>query len=387
MLDCVLDCPNEVFDDQQGTSTAETSAPPPDTRSAVSGDSSVHQSPSNVLFQRLASLETPERINASSTPSSQSPDPSSRSPTASSRSPDRSASNSAATITLPSTSTGVPLAGVSSTRPRPKRLRPSEMSNVAMYQDTIRISKPAMEIPLSSRNARNASERNTSSARNTSSSDPDRWSITKNVRNLTTGCLDLGDLPIHVSPDLVDRFMEISSENSINKIETGGLLAGIIEDSVHFKVTTLVIPKQNGRSDYWEAINEAEIQTYFSNNGLLLLGCIHTHPPPWTSFLSSVDLHQLFDFQKDNPSAVSIVIAPAHMPTNIPAYGYSLTDMGLTVLADCRKKGVHQHRYNILLSCFSSIIFILFQGTEAEMVMSCIRLLHILPGFLIYLSA
>jgi hypothetical protein len=40
------------------------------------------------------------------------------------------------------------------------------------------------------------------------------------------------------------------------KIETGGLLGGIVEDSVAFKVTTLVTPKQNGKSDYWEAIDE-----------------------------------------------------------------------------------------------------------------------------------
>ena len=163
---------------------------------------------------------------------------------------------------------------------------------------------------------------------------------------MTTGRLDIGTLPISVSPDLIANFLELSSENSANKIETGGLLGGVVEDSVRFKVTTLIIPKQNGRSDYWEALDEPEIQSLFSSRGLLLLGlgCIHTHPPPWSSFLSSIDLHQLFDFQKDNPSAVSIVVAPAHMPTHLPAYGYTLTDLGLTVLADCRKTGVHQHR-------------------------------------------
>ena len=141
-----------------------------------------------------------------------------------------------------------------------------------------------------------------------------RWSARTNVKNITTGSLTLGQLPIHVSPDLVDRFMEISAENSANKIETGGLLAGIIVESQYFKVTNLLIPKQIGQNDYWEASDEVEIQNYFASNELILLGCIHTHPPPWTSFLSSVDLHQLFDFQKDNPSLVSIVIAPAHMP-------------------------------------------------------------------------
>ena len=233
---------------------------------------------------------------------------------------------------------GVPLASTLPPRPNPKRLGPSQMTNLNFYQDTIRNPPPEIPVP-------NTDSERTSSCRSHLSSSS-RWSSAKNIRNITTGQLDLEVLPILVSPDLVDQFMHISANNSMNKIETVGLLGGVFEDSSQFKVTTLLIPKQTGRSDCWEAIDEAAIQTYFENKGLLLLGCIHSHPPPWTSFLSSVDLHQLFDFQKENPSAISIVIAPEHMPTHVPALGYSLTDLGLTVLADCRKRGFHQHRYN-----------------------------------------
>ena len=230
-----------------------------------------------------------------------------------------------------------------SERPRPKRLRPAELNNLEMYQDqeTIRISRPVRGVSSSS--SQTTEHSSTTFARHNSSSS-NRYSSLKNMRNVTTGRLALGEMPIIISPDLVDRFMEISTPNSYNKIETGGLLAGVIEESVRFKVTTLLIPKQNGRSDYWEAEDEAGIQAFFFKKELLLLGCIHTHPPPWTSFLSSIDLYQLFDFQKDNPSAVSVVVAPAHMPTHVPAYAYSLTDLGLTVLADCKRAGVHQHR-------------------------------------------
>ena len=258
-----------------------------------------------------------------------------------------------ATHNLPSSS-----AEILSTQPRPKRLRPAEMNKLHFYQETIR-SQPV----LSSRITRASSIRSGSETLHTSSSD--RWSTLKNIRNITTGALDLGNLPILVSPDLVDQFLEVSSHNSNMRIETGGLLGGIVEDSVAFKVTTLVIPRQNGRSDYWEAIDEVAIQTYFTNHDLILLGCIHTHPPPWTSFLSSVDLHQLFDFQKENPSSISIVVAPAHMPTDVPAFGYSLTDMGLTVLSDCRKKGVHQHRYTIPFS-YSFVIPFYLKGPKPE---------------------
>ena len=217
------------------------------------------------------------------------------------------------------------------------------MNNLEMYQDqeTIRIARPVRGVSASS--SQNTEHSSTTAARHNSSSS-NRYSSLKNIRNVTTGRLALGEMPIVISPDLVDRFLEISTPNSYNKIETGGLLAGIIEESVRFKVTTLVIPKQNGQSDYWEAEDEAGIQAFFFNKELLLLGCIHTHPPPWTAFLSSIDLHQLFDFQKDNPSAVSVVVAPAHMPTHVPAYAFSLTDLGLTVLADCKRTGVHQHR-------------------------------------------
>ena len=219
---------------------------------------------------------------------------------------------------------------VSRNLPLPKRMRPSEMSELYMYRDqeTLR-NAPRAEASSSSTSGSCHSRVPSSHHRNASSSN--RWSIVKNVRDLTTGSLDLGALPVCVSPDIVDRFLEMSSSNSANKLETGGLLAGVIEESVRFKITTLIIPKQKGISDYWEALDPVEIQAFFTTNQLLLLGSIHTHPPPWTSYLSSVDLHQLFDFQKDNPSAVSIVVAPAHMPSNVPAEASSLDRHG----SDC----------------------------------------------------
>ena len=245
--------------------------------------------------------------------------------------------------------------------PKPKRLRPSQMSNVDMYRDTIRNPPPGpSQASTQQRACPRSSSRSNSSNILRNSSLSARWSSTKNVRNITTGHLDLGMLPINVSPDVIERFLEISQHNSSNKLETGGLLGGVLEDSVRFKVTKLIIPKQNCRSDYWEALCETEIQEFFTRNDLLLLGCIHTHPPPWTSFLSSVDLHQLFDFQKDNPSAISIVVAPDHMPSHVPGYAYSLTDLGLTVLADCRRVGVHQHRYVVGLVCLFVCLLILF---------------------------
>ena len=214
---------------------------------------------------------------------------------------------------------------------KPRRLRPSELNNPELYQykETIKISAP--------KRSRNEIHPPNSNSWN-------RYNSLKNIRDVTTGQLDIGTLPIKVSPELIEMFLAVSEINTSNEIETGGLLGGVLEDSRRFVVTELILPKQTGRRDFWEAHDAPQIQEYFTTNGLIILGSIHIHPPPAESFLSSVDLHQQFDFQKDIPSAISIVLAPAHMPQNVPAYAYSLTDLGLTVLADCKKAGFHQHR-------------------------------------------
>ena len=59
-----------------------------------------------------------------------------------------------------------------------------------------------------------------------------------------------------------------------------------------------------------------------------------------TSFLSSVDLHALWDFARENNSIVSIVLAPEKK--TCPAF--CLTQLGLSELAKCKQKGFHQHK-------------------------------------------
>ena len=64
-----------------------------------------------------------------------------------------------------------------------------------------------------------------------------------------------------------------------------------------------------------------------------MLGLIHTHPR-MTSFLSSVDLHALWDNARFNKSLVSIVLAPEK--ETAPAF--CLTDHGLAELEKCKEK-------------------------------------------------
>ena len=70
-----------------------------------------------------------------------------------------------------------------------------------------------------------------------------------------------------------------------------------------------------------------------------MLGLIHTHPK-WDSFLSSVDIHALWDYAKDNPSLISIVLAPKK--NTAPAY--CLTSLGFREISQCKEKGFHKHR-------------------------------------------
>ena len=82
---------------------------------------------------------------------------------------------------------------------------------------------------------------------------------------------------------------------------------------------------------WWEVQDERQITNYVVYHDMIMLGLIHTHPQ-MTSFLSSVDLHALWDYAKDNQSLVSIVLAPEKKTP--PAY--CLTKLGLS-LENARK--------------------------------------------------
>ena len=71
---------------------------------------------------------------------------------------------------------------------------------------------------------------------------------------------------------------------------------------------------------------------------LVMLGIIHTHPT-WTSFLSSVNLHALWDYAQYNPSLISIVVSPKHNTS--PAF--CLTSLGLKDVGKCKEEGFHKH--------------------------------------------
>jgi proteasome lid subunit RPN8/RPN11 len=121
-------------------------------------------------------------------------------------------------------------------------------------------------------------------------------------------------------------------------METGGILAGK-HLGQFFQVTHLLIPEQTAASDRWEVQDERQITNFFVYHPeLILLGLIHTHPK-MTSFLSSVDLHALWDYARFNNRLVSIVLAPEKKT----APAFCLTDHGLAELSKCKETGFHRH--------------------------------------------
>ena len=144
---------------------------------------------------------------------------------------------------------------------------------------------------------------------------------------------------IHIPSDLVYKFEQLSNANTAEGRETGGIIAG--QDlGEYFQVTHLIIPQQTATSDAWEVHDERQITNFFVYHpDLIMLGLIHTHPR-MTSFLSSVDLHALWDYARHNYSLVSIVLAPEKKTS--PAF--CLTSLGLTEIGKCKKNGFHKHR-------------------------------------------
>ncbi|CAF0803905.1 unnamed protein product [Adineta steineri] len=143
---------------------------------------------------------------------------------------------------------------------------------------------------------------------------------------------------ITVPNDITPKFLQAAQRNTERKIETCGILAGVRRNDQYI-ITHIVVPKQNGGPDSCDTEKEEEMVEYISNNDLITLGWIHTHPTQ-TVFLSSVDLHTHLPYQMLMQEAIAIVISPKYNETAI----FSLTtDTGIQVLSTCKKTGFHEH--------------------------------------------
>ncbi|PAV63849.1 hypothetical protein WR25_03257 [Diploscapter pachys] len=140
-----------------------------------------------------------------------------------------------------------------------------------------------------------------------------------------------------VSGELIEKFLDHAKENTMNNVETCGILCGkMVRD--RFMVTHVIIPRQKGSADGCIAEGEEEVFRLQDNEGLITLGWIHTHPSQ-TAFLSSVDLHTHCAYQTMMGEAIAIVAAPAKQEVGT----FVLTPEGLSTIGACELTGFHPH--------------------------------------------
>ena len=99
--------------------------------------------------------------------------------------------------------------------------------------------------------------------------------------------------------DLISKFLEIAKANSDMNIETLGTFGGRLCNN-KFRVTHLLIPKQQGQSDSCTMEGFEDVLELHEKEDLTLLGWIHTHPA-YSVFLSSVDMHNQYERQRMLP--------------------------------------------------------------------------------------
>ncbi|CAG5135339.1 unnamed protein product, partial [Candidula unifasciata] len=152
------------------------------------------------------------------------------------------------------------------------------------------------------------------------------------------GGMKAGQLRTVIVPSsLMSNFLSVAALNTSREAETMGILFGKLSQG-KFIITNLFIPQQKGGHDSCDMENEEELIVYQDEQNLITLGWIHTHPTQ-TAFLSSVDLHSHFPWQKMMPEAIAIVCSPKYDETGI----FTLTDHGLDVIGSCKQKGFHPH--------------------------------------------
>ena len=95
------------------------------------------------------------------------------------------------------------------------------------------------------------------------------------------------------------KFLEIAKANSDRNIETLGTFGGQLCNN-KFRVTHLLIPKQQGQSDSCTMEGYEDVLELHEKENLTLLGWIHTHPA-YSVFLSSVDMHNQYERQRMLP--------------------------------------------------------------------------------------
>lgn len=146
-----------------------------------------------------------------------------------------------------------------------------------------------------------------------------------------------GKRTVVVPESLMTKFLAIASQNSAKNIETLGTLGGKLSNN-RFTITHLLIPKQSGKSDSCDMEGLEDVWDIHDKEDIILLGWIHTHPA-YDVFLSSVDMHNQYEYQNMLPEVLAIVCSIKCNETGF----LSLTDHGMQEIGSCQLKNFHPH--------------------------------------------
>lgn len=173
----------------------------------------------------------------------------------------------------------------------------------------------------------------------------------------STSYSDLRKMIVPIS--LISEFLNLSSFNSNNNIETCGILGAEMINGM-IVITTLIIPKQRGDSDSTVMLNEEELVQFFGGyRKVIQAGWIHTHPTQGC-FMSSIDIHTQLSYQMQLPEAIAIVVDPKLNRFS----SFRLTDEGtvlkgrrgcngIQALTHCNDRGFHAiHNGNETNTCY-----------------------------------
>jgi len=137
--------------------------------------------------------------------------------------------------------------------------------------------------------------------------------------------------------DLIPTFLRIAKMNSDRGIETLGTLGGSLRNN-RLVISHLVIPRQTGKSDSCTMEGLEDVWDVHDRENIIFLGWIHTHPE-YDVFLSSVDMHNQYEWQHMLPEALAIVCSIKFDKTGF----LSLTEAGLQEIGRCDQVNFHPH--------------------------------------------
>jgi len=140
-----------------------------------------------------------------------------------------------------------------------------------------------------------------------------------------------------VPQDLIPTFLRIAKSNSDRGIETLGTLGGSLRNN-RLVISHLVIPRQTGKSDSCTMEGLEDVWDVHDRENIIFLGWIHTHPE-YDVFLSSVDMHNQYEWQHMLPEALAIVCSIKFDKTGF----LSLTEAGLQEIGRCDQVNFHPH--------------------------------------------